>query len=81
MGIEIPRDAGGWASGMAAARKGRATKTKECEKYMTERSGSVWQAEREAKEDRCRTWGPHGIASRGLIYAQKRVISQIERRV
>ena len=42
MRIEIPRDAGGWASGMAAARKGRAAKTKECEKYIAERSGSVW---------------------------------------
>jgi hypothetical protein len=40
MGIEIPRGAGGWASGMAAVRKGRTAKTKEREKYI-ERSGSV----------------------------------------
>ena len=33
MGIAIPRDLG-WAIGMAAARKGRMARTKECEKYM-----------------------------------------------
>jgi hypothetical protein len=33
MGIAIPRDLG-WASGMAAVKKGRMARIKECEKYM-----------------------------------------------
>jgi hypothetical protein len=34
MGIAIPRGVGGMASGMAAVKKGRIAKTKECEKNM-----------------------------------------------
>ena len=37
MGIAIPRDVGGRASGMAAVKKGRMERTKECEKYMSDR--------------------------------------------
>jgi hypothetical protein len=36
MGIAIPREVGSWASGMAAVRKGRMARTKECEKYMSD---------------------------------------------
>jgi hypothetical protein len=34
MGIAIPRDVGGWAVGMAAVKKGRMARTKECEKRI-----------------------------------------------
>ena len=49
MGMAIPRDAGGWASGMAAARKGRITRgKKECERYISDEKR--WVLKR-AKED------------------------------
>lgn len=37
MGMAIPRDAGGWASGTAAVSKGRMAREKECEKYISDR--------------------------------------------
>jgi len=37
MGMAIPRDAGGWASGMAAVRKGRMARKKECERNISDR--------------------------------------------
>jgi len=41
MGMAIPRDAGGWACGMAAARKGRMAREKECERNISDRKGWV----------------------------------------
>ena len=50
MGMAIPRDAGGWASGMAAVRKGRMAREKERERYISDRKS--WVSKR-AEED-CR---------------------------
>jgi hypothetical protein len=36
MGMAMPRDVGGWARGMAAVRRGRMARTKECEKCMSD---------------------------------------------
>jgi hypothetical protein len=36
MGIEIPPDVGGSASGMAAVKNGRIARIKECKKYMSD---------------------------------------------
>jgi hypothetical protein len=54
MGIAIPRDVESWASGMAAAKKGRIARTKEREKYMSDwkRSGA-----NEWKNKTGRPWG------------------------
>jgi len=48
MGMAIPREAGGWACGRAAVRKGRMARTKECEKCMSD--WKRWVAKR-AEED------------------------------
>jgi hypothetical protein len=57
MGMAIPRDAGGWASGMAAVRKGRMAREKECERYISDRKS--WVSKR-AEED-WRPLGPWGM--------------------
>jgi len=36
MGTEIPTEAGNYTSGMAAVKKGRMARIKECEKYMSD---------------------------------------------
>jgi hypothetical protein len=48
MGMAIPRDAGGWASGVAMIRKGRMARKKECERYISDRKS--WVLKR-AEED------------------------------
>ena len=41
MGMAIPRDAGGWASGLAAVRRGRMARKKECERNISDRKSWV----------------------------------------
>ena len=71
MGIAIPREAGGWASGMAEVRKGRMAKTKECEKYMTERQSKCLVGE-ESGRGPLRDLGTWGASQEGLYMCGKR---------
>lgn len=48
MGMAMPRDTGGWASGTATARKGRVVRKKEREKYISDRKRLV---SKRAEED------------------------------
>ena len=45
MGIATPREVGGRANGMAAVKRGRRAKIKECEKYISywKRSENEWK--------------------------------------
>ena len=72
MGIAIPREAGDWDSGMAAVRKGRMAKTKECEKYMTEGQLKCPVGSEESGRGPPTGPGDMGSASRGSLYVQKR---------
>src|SRR5216683_2804614 len=71
MGIAIPREAGGWASGMAAVRKGRMAKTKECERYITERQSKCLVGSEESGRGPLRDLGTWGAPQEGLYMGGK----------
>jgi hypothetical protein len=60
MEIAVPPQVGGWACGIAAVKKGRTARIKECKRYISDRETTLAGC-REGGED-CRafrTWGMH----------------------
>jgi hypothetical protein len=59
MEIAVPPQVGGWACGIAAVKKGRMVRIKECERYISDCETTIAGCR---EEEDCRafgTWGMH----------------------